>query len=352
MSNPDRFKGRQKEKITLILDGKELPVMQGRFAYGIDILASSYSAAIVWNPGKDAWLDKATARGSFANSELYIGSKLVCTSRLYGRENVIVNDSVTKNLEFFSVTADLVDSHIPPQEGEILQSDLKQIAELLCGKHGFPVEFKDEPGDPFDVVEAKRDGVETVGKYLQRLAAQRGLFVSCDEKGGVVFQKAVSSGKSVAYIEYPGRVAIEHKAHFDDRLRYSKYFVSSITGDGAVLNATAVDPGVPEARQLLFEANDANSENIQDAADWRMLRIELEALSMDFPVSGWFDGNGELWRPNTIVSAKSPVLDIPDEREFIIRQVEFIWSAAVRTATLNLVPLLKAVGGKLKVGKK
>ena len=352
MLDANRFKDRPKEKVTLLLDGRELPTMQGRFAYGIDVLASSYNVTIAWNPSKDQWLDKATARGSFADSQLYIGPTLVCTGRLYAREPNISNSGITKSLEFYSVTADLVDSDIPPAEGEIRQSDLKQIAELLCATHGFPVAFKDDPGAPFDVVEAKRDSVEKVGKFLQRLASQRGLFVSCNEKGGVVFQKAASGGKPVARIEYPGRITTEHKARFDDRLRYAKYFVSSVTGDGTPLNATASDPQVPAARQLLFEANDADSETIQNAVDWRMLRIELEALSVSFPVTDWFDANGELWRPNTIVTARSPVLDIPDEFNYVVRQVEFEWTASGRSAVLNLVPPLSSDGGKLKVGSK
>ena len=352
MLNSSKAKYKPKEAVTLILNGRELPTAQGRFACGMDVLAPSYNATIAWTPGKDPWLDKATARGSYADSLLYIGSQLVCTARLYARANFITKDSITKTLEFFSVTADLVDSHIPPTEGEIRHSDLKQIAELLCAKNGFSVTFNDDPGPPFETVEAKRDGIETVGKYLQRLSSQRGFFVSSDEKGGVIFQKAVSNEKPIARIEWPGRVVNEHVAKFDDRKRFARYFASSVAGDGTALNATAKDPSVPAARQILFEANDVDSIGIQDAADWRMLKIELEALSVNFPVSGWFNINDELWQPNTIVTAKSPALDIPDEKIFIIRQCEFAWSATKREALLNLVPPLSVEGGSLKVGTK
>ena len=342
----NRFADRKKEQVTLVIDGREVPAMSGRFACGIDVLASSYNATVVWNPGKNLWFDKITARGSFADSQLYIGSELVCSGRLYSRENSITKDSITKTLEFFSVTADLVDSHIPPSEGEIRHSDLKQIADLLCAKHGFPVTFKDDPGAAFDMVEVKRENVETVAKFLQRLAAQRGLFIGCDERGGVVFQKAANSGESVARIEYPGRVATEYKAKFDDRLRFAKYFASSMSGDGQALNATATDPNVPAARQILFEANDADADGIQAAAEWRMLRLELEALSVNFPVSDWFDAGGKLWKPNTLVTCHSPVLDIPEPKPFVIRQVELVWSATERSAMLVVVPILTADGSR------
>ena len=343
-----RYTNKNKEQVTLVLDGRELPHTQGRFAYGIDVLASSYNCTIAWTPDKDKWLDNATARGSFAPSELYIGNKLVCTGRLYGRENIIRPDGMSKNLEFFSLTADIVDSHIPPAFSEIRNSNLRQIAELLLSGHGFPVTFKDDPGTAFDIIE--RNGIETVAHYIQRLASQRGLFVSCDEHGGVVFQKAANSGKPIAKIEFEDRLAYEYRARFDDRQRFARYFASSIAGDGTPLNATATDPAVPTARQILFEANDSDAGNIQEAAEWRMIRIELEALSVNFPVTEWFDRNGEIWKPNTIITAKSPVLDIPDEFNFIVRQAEFVWSAVKRGAVLNLVPPLSVQGGQLRVG--
>jgi len=350
-----RFKNNPKEKVTLVLDGRELPHMSGRFAYGVDVLCPSYNCIIAWNP-KDDFINKATARGSLAESQLYIGPELVCSGRLYARENVIAKNGITKQLEFYSYTADIVDGHIPPKFKEIKNSNLRQIAELLLGIHGFHVDFKNDPGNPFDAVESERSGVETVGKFLQRLAAQRGLFICGDSLGGVVFQKAANSGTPVARIEYPGRVATEYKARFDDRLRFAKYFASSMSGDGKPLNATASDPQMLEkapARQLLFEANDADASTIKDAAEWRMLRIELEALSVGFPVSDWFDGSGKLWRPNTIVTAKSPVLDIPDEKNYVIKNVEFAWTAGERSAQLTLVPPLTVDGsGKLKVGVK
>jgi len=357
----NRYKNNPKEKITLVLDGRELPVKQGRFAYGIDILCPSFNCSVVWTPSNEnspeyaKWFDRVTARGSLTDAQLYIGPELVCTGRLYARESVIAKDGITKNLEFYSLTADIADSHVPPQEKEIRNSNLKQIAEKVLEKHGFPITFKDPPGNAFDAVEAERSGVETVAKYLQRLAACRGLFVAGDNRGGVVFQKAVNSGSPVARIEYPGRTATEFKARYDDRLRFAKYFASSMSGDGQPLNATASDPQIgakAPGRQILFEANDADASTINEAAAWRMIRIELEALSVSFPVSDWFDGSGRLWKPNTIVTAKAPVLDIPDERNYVIKNVEFAWTASGRSALLNLVPPLSKDGaGNLVVGR-
>ncbi|MFP3041896.1 hypothetical protein LQZ19_08745 [Treponema primitia] len=338
-----------KGTIKLKIEGREVKTMQGRFAYGIDLFASLWNAEIAWFPGKDSALDKSTARGSFADSELSLGGELVGTGCLYTRENIITANGITKQLEFYSKTADLVDSCLFPALSEIRDSDLKQIAEKVLADNDIPVKFIDPPGAPFEVIE--RQGVETVAKYFQRLAAQRGLFISTDPTGTLIFQKAIQSGKPVAHLEWGGKTATEYRAKFDDRTRYAKYIAGSQAGDGEPIYATAYDPKVPKVRQLLFDANEADAGNIQDAAEWRMLKLALEAYSIPFPVSDWYDDSGHLWKPNTIVTAKSPVLDIPDTKQFIIRQAEFAWSATGCSAVLSLVPPLTVDGsGNLKVG--
>jgi prophage tail gpP-like protein/phage tail protein X len=209
----NQYEKKPKGTLTLIIDGREVPVKQARFGYGIDLLASSWNAEIAWTPGKDTKLDKATARGSFAPSDIYLGGQHMGSGRLYSRKNHIGAREMTKQLTFYSTTKDLVDSCLLPAMSEIKDSDLKQIADKILAANGIPVVFIDPPGPPFEVIQ--RDGVETVAKYFQRLASQRGLFVSCDERGRVVFQKLATAGKPAAHLEWNGRTATEYDVEFN-----------------------------------------------------------------------------------------------------------------------------------------
>jgi prophage tail gpP-like protein len=332
-----------KKAVTIFLGGRELRHFQGRFAYGVDVLARSWNADIAWTPGADPELDKLASRGSFADSELYLFGKLAASGRIYARTAAIKPDSVTKNLVFFAKTKDIMDGSLS-MNFEYAKSTIREIADEICSKIGFSAKFPDGPGEPYDSIEGL-PAYETIGNFFQKLAAARGLFVSCDENSALIFQKLHAFEPPVAHIDMTGRIATEYSATFDDSKRYNNYIATSTAGDGKSLNGkTFIDPQVPAARQFIFSAPECDAGTLDLAAEWAMLKINLEAAEIKIPTDKWTDSNGDLWKPNTIVTVKSPVLDIPDPRKYLVRGVEFAWTASSRSAQLSLVPVLSVDG--------
>jgi prophage tail gpP-like protein len=187
-----------------------------------------------------------------------------------------------------------------------------------------------------------------VGKFFEKLAAARGLFVSDDETGALVFRKINADASPVAHIEFPGRIATDWSHTYDDTTRFFRYVAVTKTEDGKQAQSKAfTDEQVPAARQLIFSADDNRMDTLDAAAEWAALRLALDAATAKVPVSTWTAPDGTLWTPNTAVTVKSPVLDIPDTRRMIIRGVEFEYSADNRSAVLSLIPVLKIEGGKL-----
>jgi prophage tail gpP-like protein len=328
------------------INGVSYPSKRGRFAWAFDTMASSFNAEFVWNPGKDPGFDAATKRGSFADARLYLLGKLVCTGRLYTREAHIGVNEITKSLTFYSKTKDVVDTFLSPKWCEMDNSTVKQIADEICGVLGIQVKFADDPGKPFETIEGVPN-VETVGSYFQKLASSRGLFVSCDENGALVFQKFHDSASPAAHIEYPGRIATDWSHAYDDTSRFYSYVAFAKLADGKQAQSEAfIDPQVPGARQMVFSADNA-AESLNETAEWVALRLYLKANELKVPVSTWTDPDGNLWTPNTAVTVKSPVLDVPETRKMIIRGCEFEWAAESRTAVLSLLPVPKIEGGKI-----
>jgi prophage tail gpP-like protein len=344
----NRYAEKPKGSVTLTVGGREVPTIQGRFSYALDMFASLWNAEIPWRKDKDPALDAILKRGSYADSELYLGGSLVGTGRLYARENTVTPAGAGKSLEFYSKTADLVDSSLTPKWSEIAGSNLKQIAETVLTPLGFGIDFQGDPGKAFEQI--GRNGVETVAKYFQRLAAQRGFFVSCNEYAEVVFQRMAGEGAPVAgFVEGETRNALEYKAKFDDRSRFRTYLAYAQAGDGtAKITQEVTDKAVPGIRQLVFEAPECDPDLIFDAASWAMIKTLLEAYSFSLPVVDWYSDAGDLWKPNQVVTVKSSSLDIDEAKEFIIRQVEFAWGPSGRSATLSLVPPLWVEGNELK----
>jgi prophage tail gpP-like protein len=337
-----------KKKAAIFLNGREIPATQGRFAYGVDTLASSWNADILWTPGKDPDLDRDTARGSFADSQIYLMGSLAGTGRLYTRTNRISTGSITKNLVFYAVTKDIVDTSLSPTHPEYAKSTLQQIADDICKTLGFRAKFPDGAGEAFELIEGV-PAYETTGKFLQKLAAARGLFISCDETSALVFQKLHTSETPVADIDIEGRIAAQYETTFDDSLRFHNYVAVSQAGDGKEAHSRGfLDEQVPAARQFVFEAGDLDSSGLDEAASWAMLKISLQAAEIKIPTDKWTDDNGRLWKPNTVVTVRSPVLDIPESKKYIIRAVELSWTADAYSAQLSLVPFLSVDGsGKL-----
>jgi prophage tail gpP-like protein len=343
----NRFKDRPNNKIvSLFIGDREVPTLQGRFGWALDTFASSWNADTVWNPGSDTEFDRLTARGSFADSRLYLMGQLVGTGRLYTRTAHIGTDEITKNLVFYSMTKDLVDPTLAPKWEELDDSTIQDITDNILGTLGYQAKFIDPPGEPFDYIQ-RQDG-ETIAKYLQRLAAQRGLFISCDSVGALIFQKLAQDGKSVAHIDPTGRVATDYETTYDDTARFAQYVAYATSADGtAHVGGIAKDPQVPGAREMVFKADDSDAGELDAVAEWMMLVVALKSAEIQIPVSTWTDPDGSLWTPNTMVTVKSPVLDIDRPRKMIIRAVEFSWTASELTAELSLVPILKVENGTL-----
>ena len=59
---------------------------------------------------------------------------------------------------------------------------------------------------------------------------------------------------------------------------------------------------------------------------------------MEFPVTGWYDLNGNLWKPNTIVTLISPTLDLPEGVNLLINRVQFSFDSNGTTTVLSLLP--------------
>jgi prophage tail gpP-like protein len=333
-----------KKSVTVFLNDRELLTTQGRFACGIDTMASSWNCDILWTPGADPVLDRDTARGSFADGRIYLMGGLVGSGRLYTRTNRVAPDSITKNLVFYSRTKDIVDTSLSPTHPEYAKSTLRQIADDICSTIGFRAVFPDGTGEAFELIE----GVpmyETLGKYLQKLAAARGLFVGCDETSALVFQRLRASGTPVAHIDMTGRIATSYETVYDDTLRFHTFAAVSQAGDGSTARSRGFfDEQVPAARQLVFEAGDLDTAGLDEAARWAMLKINLQANEIKIPTDKWTDNNGDLWRSNTVVTVKAPVLDIPEARKYVIRGAEFTWTADARSAQLSLVPVLSVDG--------
>lgn len=344
-----------REAFTLVLDGLEVPVLSARVMRAIDVVAPEWSAEISWVPGRDKALDERVRPYSYCPAQVYLGPKLVNNGLLYVTGNDLDAGDETKTLKGASLTADLVDSHVPPEVVEHVGGQWRyswtglsvwNIANAICPALGIGV--MTDIGDvtlvgqerrvtePFEEVKAKI--TETYAALITRLASQRGMLVTSDEYGNLFLTAARTAGLVVANLE-EGRPPVQKfAATFDGRKRFHTYAVYGQSGMADDIHAEAVDDVVPSSRTANFVVGDVSAGNVSIAAAWRRSRQLAEALTIPLPVSGWYAPRDELWTPNTKVSLTAPSLHCPDGFTFLVRAVEYLHEQNSQAATLYLVP--------------
>lgn len=342
---PDRLEGKEPDDFTIIVEGLEIPVVDGKAFRSIDTVADGFSATIPWDPTRTT--DKAKELVSkvkpygYKPCECYLGGELMMTGRLYAVGASIDQNGVTLDLEGWGFTADLVDSTVrPPYEAK--KVTLEQRATSMLEGFAIDLDFRLDEDEPFDKITIQP--TDTIFNHLLELARQRKALVTSDAKGRLVITQANTDGGSVYTLEEGRRPLSQATIRFDGRARFNSYTAISQSPrkkgkNASAPTATAKDDIVPAARMFRFQADDTKGEKLQEAADWERSRRLADGLKVSLPVDGWqVPGTKDLWKENTIVTLKSASLFIPDGYDFLIRSVEYSFSESGAVANLELVP--------------
>lgn len=342
-----------KNDLTFIIGGIEVITESARIVRTMDSAADSWAVRVPWEPGLDKAFDKATLPFSYAPSIFFIGNIVQGIGTLYSSNPIYNTNGRSKELESFSNTADIVDSTMPPPY-EFNNITLGDLANELCSPLGISVklqirtgqlleleDFGVDLGGPFDRATAESD--ETIFSFISRLAKARGYLASSSREGDLVFLIANTHSAPVGTIEEQtggnfSQGSTEFRATFDGRKRFNAYKVNSNSPGGEAKTAVAKDSNVPKSRFKTIQADNNIEGELQSIANWERSKQIVEALTIPFPVVGWYAPNGKLWAENTTVTVKSKTISVPDGFTFLIRQVEFILENGGRSSILSLVP--------------
>ena len=344
-----KLTGKSRDEMTFVIGGIEIRMVAARITRTMDTGTSGWSGRMVWNPGLDDKIDFATRPYGYSRAAAYIGNDLLVSGTLYIVEPELTDTGLTKVLTGFSFTADAVDSNLQPPY-EYSGVTLEQLGAALIPQFGIKAVFETGTGGPFERVTGRES--DTVFAFFSKLATQRGVLVGDTLEGDLLFHTANTEGKPVGTIEETQPLAIGWRAKYDGRKRFSVIKVITPSGaalanlkwgqgakpeDTAPVTHSAVDGSIPRYRFQTYRADNVTKGNVENAARWRKNRQFVEALTLPFPVAGWYAPDGSRWAENTLVTVVSPTLGVPLGFTFLIRSVEFILEDK-RTAVLQLVP--------------
>jgi prophage tail gpP-like protein len=387
--------GKDPDDFTLVIEDREMVITSARLMRTMDTGADAITASMAWEPGLDEKIDEITSPFSFSECAAYLGGELQSTGLLYNIDQIIEQNGSSKNLEIFTKTADIIDSTlVPPYEAnnisltdrciqqcqpfgiDVVLGDGVNLLQKRRMLTGGTVKTRKEMSADFvgsaalnDILPINADykTIETKGTYkvtgesivreeqkfarvsgkqtdkifahLQKLAAQRGLLLSCTKYGDLLITKANTESETVGTIDEFNPMAESYKASYKGRNRFTLYrsLASSSKSDKTGQASIASDDKVLTPRVLTFSGSNNLPGEALSAADWRKNKSAADAMTLPFPVNTWYAPNGKLWEPNTTVTIINPVIG-EKGFTFLIVKVEFIFDVNGVSANLNLKP--------------
>ena len=218
-----------------------------------------------------------------------------------------------------SKTEDLVDCSVDIENtGWVVNvASVGAAAKKICDPYNIKVEMPD--GDvslanvkPFSVIPGM-----TCWQLLEEVARAAQLLIWDDAEGRLVLSKAGTKRAATAIVE--GQNAEIAGAMFAGEVRYSDIGVvasapSKVYGHLTYF-AKQHDPRVPRRRLhlIVMDQFDEDAKWPQERADWEVSRRYGRSRQIKVTVTGWRDGAGVLWTPNTITRVSCPTLKIDED---------------------------------------
>lgn len=318
---------------TSVTVNRSIETMAGYFDLGVNVQTSTDLSSLA--PGKPFTLS--------------IDGQTVITGYTDGRRRQMGADSMKITIAGRDKTADLIDCAAIYKGGQWKKRTLEQIARDLCQPYGVAVRWEltdAESAAPF--TSFTLDHSETVYEALGRAARARGVLITSNAAGDLVFTRADESHSDRLVL---GENLLSVDFDEDYRDRFSEYTVkghgrsNGKVGDTvdartiASQKGTATDSGITRYRPMIILADSKIDAQSATARALREQRRRLaKSVTFEAQLDGWTRSNGQIWMPNILAEI--------DAAKFAIQTGPLLVSKVVLTlddregvkTTLTLAP--------------
>ena len=312
-----------KQDMSLVIDGKKFTGFTGytlvQSVKGVD--AFSFSAP--YDSAKED-LRKAFAPFIFHDCKVYYDGDMVFNGVVLAPAVSLSPDASTLNVQGYAKCGVLIDSCLPESlfPAEYSGMNLKQIAETVCGPFGVNVVIDGDIGDVFDKVEIDVGG--KVWEFLEKLADQRGLFLSNTQDGSLLIYKPKTESVSATFKqgEFP---LISVTPNFSSQNMYSHitgYTKTTKKNNSAKYtweNTFLTKNGV--LRCMGKKIDDTKEGDLESAVKALAGEMFASCVKYSMNVSGHRDKNGKVYRKNMVISLKAPGAEIFKDTKFLVDEV-------------------------------
>ncbi|HFV7049289.1 TPA: phage baseplate assembly protein, partial [Escherichia coli] len=244
---------------------------------------------------------------------LEIDGQIVCTGYIDSRRRQMTADSMKITVAGRDKTADLIDCAAVYSGGQWKNRTLEQIARDLCAPYGVTVRWELSDKESSAVFPGfTLDHSETVYEALVRASRARGVLMTSNAAGELVFSRAASTATDELVL---GENLLTLDFEEDFRDRFSEYTVKGYArangAEGDDIDAksivsrkgTATDSDVTRYRPMIIIADTKITAKDAQARALREQRRRLaKSITFEAEIDGWTRKDGQLWMPNLLVT--------------------------------------------------
>ena len=276
---------------------------------------------------------------AYDDCEVTVGGRTVFTGTVVIVDPVIESDRKSLSVAGYSLPGVLVDCTVSAKQYpvEFFKQDLATIARTLCDPFGIGVVFETLAPTAFDKVAIP--ATMKIFDFLADLARQKGLVLSTDERGRLVFRQSDRFALPVAVLSQGDEPLLSVVPQFSPQQYYSS--VTGVTtvkigkpGESYTVNNSRLK-GV--SRPFTYQVTDLDAGDLRQTVEAKAGRMFANAVSYTAEVNTWDDPTGVRWAPGSFIKLSAPDALILSSYTFLIRSVTFSASPNRRTAMLDLV---------------
>ncbi|MDI2141751.1 MULTISPECIES: phage baseplate assembly protein [unclassified Pseudomonas] len=274
--------------------------------------------------------------------EVRIGKDLVLTGYVFKAPISYDGRQISLSIEGSSKTQDLVDCAARNNPGQWQDQSLLNIVQALAMEYALMV--VNEIPETARLSKHTIVPGETAFQSIDRLLSLYRVFSTDDAEGRLVLARPGSGGRASDALEL-GKNILSANAPMDFSQVFSEYRVigqqkGNDKKSGAAsseVESTAADLSFKRRRTTIInEGSQLTFELAQQRAQWESATRMGRALTTTYQVQGWRQSNGDLWRHNTLVRVKDPVLGF--DEDMLISKVTYSLSAQGSVTTLQVAP--------------
>lgn len=306
-----------------------------------DSVASAFSFDFYFNPD-NIELKELACIGHYHIVQVKHNGKLLLTGYMLSETFNGQNKSEMVSIGGYSKSGAIEDCQIPTSLYP-LQSDglsIKQIAQRLISKFDFKMSVDSSVASlmnqAFETTTAKES--QSIKDYLTSLCAQKNIVMTNTPEGNLLFTRAKTKQKPVVYFQNGQPGFTKMSLAFNGQAMHSEITVIKDADEdgGNAGQSTIYNPYVPYVYRPKVVVQNSGTDVDTDKAARNILADELSNMVLTIETDRW-EINGDIWKPNLVVSVLNPDIYLFKKTEWFVRRVVLSGDNTRQIATLHCV---------------